>query len=269
LNSLSRKLLPLSVALFTLLALAASPALANGGYGGGDRYDYNGHYGHNDGRNRDRAVQCNGTFTGVTIRSDVVVPPNKSCTLINSTVKGGVEVQKNAFFQASNTTITEDVEGDQALTVFINQGSRVGGNVVTNRTAQVFVFDSTVGGGIGVAYSTDRVNICGNTVNGAGIGVVRSGRDIIVGDPLTVDCAGNSVPRGSVLIAQNNTDVELVVRGNSIPNGNLYVLDNKGPSDKFVQSNTGGKTIKCTGNDAPFVGAPNPGWQNYQGQCPA
>ena len=49
----------------------------------------------------------------------------------------------------------------------------------------------------------------------------------------------------------------------------MYVLDNAGPSDKFVQNNTGGKTLRCTGNQAPFVGAPNPGWQQYQGQCHA
>jgi hypothetical protein len=254
-----RKLLGLlALSLIASLTVAVSPVLANGEHGNGDG---RGHH--------DRAVKCNGTFTGVTVRDDVVVPPYGACTLKNSTVKGDVEVSKKAYFQSTNTTIWEDVEASEAQTVFVDTGSKVGGDVVSSKTAQVFVFNSTVQGGIGVAYTTDTVNVCGNTVNGAGIGVVRSGRDILVGDPLTVGCGGNSVTHGSVLIAQNNTDVELVFRGNSIPNGSAYVLDNVGPSGKFVENNTGGNKLRCTGNQAPFSGSPNPGWQQYEGQCSA
>jgi hypothetical protein len=218
---------------------------------------------------RGNESKCNGTFTGVTIKSDVEVPRGGGCTLINSTVKGGVEVEKNAYFQATGTSIRGDVAGDAAQTVFIDTGSTVAGDIVTDRTAQVFVFNSTINGSIGVFRATDTVDICGNTVKGEGIGVVRSGRDILVGDPLTVGCAGNTVTRGDLVIAENNTDVELVVRGNAITRGSLYVLDNAGPSGKFVQSNTSGKALRCTGNKAPFTGARNSGWRQYQGQCSA
>jgi hypothetical protein len=124
--------------------------------------------------------------------------------------------------------------------------------------------------------------ICGNTVRGAGIFVVRSGTDILIGDPLAVDCAGNSVTHGSILVAQNFadrrpaasrerargvTDVELVIRGNSVPRGSLYVLENRGTSDKYVQGNEGGRSIRCKGNSTPFVGERNPGWQNRDGRC--
>jgi hypothetical protein len=259
-----RKLLALmAVALIALLS-AASTALAhdneNDGRGNDER-------GGND--NGHQSFKCNGTYTGVTIKSDVDVPRDGSCTLISSTVKGGVEVEKNAYFQATGTSIREDVSGDGALTVFIDGGSTVGGDIVTDKTAQVFAFDSTINGSIGVFRTTDKVDLCGNTVKGEGIGVVRSGRDILIGDPLTVGCGGNNVTRGSMLIAQNNTDVELVIRGNAVTRGSMYVIDNAGPSDKFVQNNTGGRTLRCTGNQAPFVGAPNPGWQQYQGQCSA
>ena len=37
--------------------------------------------------------------------------------------------------------------------------------------------------------------------------------------------------------------------------GSMYVLDNDGPSDKSVEGNTGGRSLVCKGNDAPFVGA--------------
>jgi hypothetical protein len=34
-----------------------------------------------------------------------------------------------------------------------------------------------------------------------------------------------------------------------------------------VQANNGGKTLKCKGNESPFVGGPNGTWQSKQGQC--
>jgi hypothetical protein len=184
-------------------------------------------------------------------------------------VKGDVDVQKNAYFQATNTSIREDVEADDALSIFIDTGSVIGGDILADGTDQVFVFNSTIGGGIGVDRSTDVVNVCGNTVKGLGIGIVRSGRDILVGDPLTVGCGGNTITRGSMLIADNKTDVELIVRGNTLGRGSMYVLGNSGPSDKYVQNNTGGRMLVCGFNSSPFVGSPNPGFARYQGQCSA
>jgi hypothetical protein len=217
---------------------------------------------------KDRAVKCNRTYTGITIRDDVVVPRNGTCTLKNSTVKGDVEVRENAYFQATDTSIRKAVEADEAQTVFIDGGSSVGKHVFASKTVQVYLFDSTIGGAVRIYRTTETVNLCGNTVKGGkGIRIVRSGTDILFGDPLTVGCAGNKVTRGDVLIAGNYPDVELVVRGNSIPRGNLFVLDNKGPSDKFVQNNTGGEILRCTGNSAAFVGSPNSGWNQRKGQC--
>jgi hypothetical protein len=214
-----------------------------------------------------RDFRCNGTFTGVTIKSDVDVPENGACTLLNSTVKGEVEAEKNAYFQATKTSIRDEVEGWGAQTIFIDTGSSVGGGIETDKTAQVFVFNSTINGLIDIYRTSDTVDICGNTVKD-GISVARSGRDILIGDPLAIDCAGNNV-RGSVSVSRNNTDIELVVRGNTITKGSMYVLDNAGPADKLVQGNTGARTLRCTGNSASFAGAGNPGWQQFQGQCSA
>jgi hypothetical protein len=161
------------------------------------------------------------------------------------------------------------VKADSSHTVFIDTGSSVAGKLKADNTAQVFAFNSTIRGGISVYGASDKVNVCGNTVKGEGITVLRSSRDILVGDTLAIDCPGNTVASGGVLIGQNNTDIELVVRGNAIRKGNLFVLDNAGSSNKFIQNNAGSKTLRCTGNSAPFTGAPNPGWQQYQGQCGA
>jgi hypothetical protein len=268
------KLLAVAAVAFFALPGVASTALAHSDARGDKAANYTRAHKkpHKRGLKRDhrrRSVKCNGRLSGVTIKSDLVVPQNAACTLTKSTVKGDVAVQRNAYLQVTESSIRGNVKANGAQTVFIDTGSTLAGKLDTDKTAQVFAFNSTINGGIGISGATDKVNVCGNTVKGEGITVLRSGQDILVGDPLTVDCGGNKVVAGSVLIGQNDTDVELVVRGNAISKGSLFVLNNTGPAAKIVQSNAGGKTLRCTGNSAAFTGAPNPGWQQYQGQCSA
>ncbi len=231
--------------------------------------------GHHNGRGHDHkrhgheGFKCDGTFTGITLR-ELTVAPNDSCTLNQSTVKGDVSVRANAYFEANDTAIGGDVGAKDALTVFIHDGSSVGGDVEAKRTPQLYVFTSTVTGDVEAKNAISdigHVQICGVHVLEGDIVVKRVGGDVLVGDPLTSDCPGNTVNHGSVRIERNVTDVELVVRGNTIPEGSLDVSDNTGPSAKFVQSNTGGTRLECDDNLAPFVGSPNTGWATIQGQC--
>jgi hypothetical protein len=210
--------------------------------------------------------KCDGVFTGVTIKH-VVVPRDGACTLTHSTVKGKVRVLKNAYFQATDTSIRKKVVAKRAQTLFIDTDSRVGGGIQASKTIQVFVFNSTVAGDIDVRRASDRVQICGTTVRKGGIDVRRSRTDMLIGDPLAVGCPGNTVKRGDVRIQDNFTDVELVIRGNKITKGNLEVFDNTGPSDKFVQDNTGGRILRCADNRSPFTASANAGWQDEEGQC--
>jgi hypothetical protein len=214
----------------------------------------------------DAAAECNGTASGMTIRGDLVVPSGGSCQLIDSTVRGDVRVRGAAYFQATNTTVRGDVYAKRAQTVFIEDGSVVRGNIGTERTSQVFLFDSSTNGNIDVDRADHRVHVCGMTVQG-GIEVERSGRDILIGDPQAVDCAGNLVKRGDIEVEDNFTDVELIVRGNTIKRGDLTVKRNEGPSDKYVQDNVGGDTLSCRGNDSPFAASGNTGWHKSLGQC--
>jgi hypothetical protein len=210
--------------------------------------------------------KCDGVFTGVTVKH-VIVPRNGACTLTGSTVKGKVRALKNAYFQATDTSIRKDVVGERAQTLFVDTDSSVGGGIYARKTIQVFVFNGTVTGDIDVRRASDRVQICGTTVRKGDIDVRRSRTDILIGDPLAVGCAGNTVKRGDVRVQDNFTDVELVIRGNKIRKGNLEVLDNTGPSDKFVQDNTGGRILRCKHNSSPFTTSANMGWQDEKGQC--
>ena len=103
------------------------------------------------------------------------------------------------------------------------------------------------------------------TVQGS-IEVERSARDILIGDPQAVDCAGNLVKRGDISVEDNFTDVELVVRGNR-SSGGPQVKRNAGPADKFVQDNVVGDILSCKGNSTPFTASGNTGWNKAFGQC--
>jgi hypothetical protein len=213
------------------------------------------------------AVRCNKTVTGRTVKGDLAVPARGACRLIDVTVRGDVKVRVGGFFQATHTTIRGSARGRRAQTLFLDGGSRVNGNVVGDRTGQVFVFASTVGGRIDVSRSAGKVNVCGNTVRGDIEIVDRSGPDILVGDPLAIDCPGNVVKRGNIEVVDSVTDIELVVRGNTLNRGDLILKRNGGPSTKFVQDNKGGGDLVCQANAAPFTASGNTGWDRLLGQC--
>jgi len=215
--------------------------------------------------NRTSSTTCTGILTDVSVR-DVIVPAGASCTLVDSAVRNDVRVRENSYFQATNTDIGGDVRSRDSQTVFVEAGSGVGGIIETRNTAQVFVFGSFIGDEIDVYGASDVTNICGNRVRWD-IEVTASARDILVGDPQAVDCAGNRVLRGDIEVERNNTDVELVVAGNRIVRGDLEVLRNSGISEKRISDNRGGDTLVCRDNVAPFVVSNNTGFDDTRGQC--
>jgi hypothetical protein len=222
------------------------------------------------GANSSSSTNCNGTFTGATFGS-ITVPDNGVCILIASQVNGNVTVKKKAYFESNATNITGSVKSLFSQTVFIHDASTVGQGVNAFLTNQVFLFDSTVSNrSVNVlgtpAWNNGTVNLCGANVQNGNISVLFSGTDIIVGDPLTVGCAGNKA--NNATIAANFTDVELVVRGNTIKN-ELGVSYNKGPAAKFVEANVGtsaSSEIECKRNSSPFTATANV-FVDKEGQC--
>jgi hypothetical protein len=237
----------------------------NSGNGGGGDWG-------SGGGNQGQPFSCAGTFTGITV-GDVIVRPYHTCLLTDSVIRGDVRVQSSGDFEAGNTLIRGNVEGTGALTIYVYNGSTVGGDLDTNNSSQVFAFNSTVQGNISVIGSTDQVFLCNNTI-GNGITVLRSGPNILVGDDQDPNCLGNIVEHGNVWVSQNATYVELVVADNLVLDGSMWVTDNTGTptftSGESVLNNQGAGTLFCFGNASPFVGSPNPGWLQYGGdQCSA
>ena len=212
-------------------------------------------------------TSCNDTFVGETF-DNVTVPTDGTCTLIASTVNGSVLVGKRAYFEASATNISGYTTGLFAQTVFIHDGSNLGRSLTGFITRQVLMFDSTIQNGslsaIATPFSDGQVNLCGNNISGD-LNVIFSGTDILVGDPLTVDCLGNTVG-DDLNISSNKTDSELVVRGNTVGD-DATVSHNRGISDKAVEGNIGGDRLSCKGNSSPFTASLNVGWNSKSGQC--
>jgi hypothetical protein len=214
--------------------------------------------------------RCNGHFSGGRYQA-VVVPANDVCVLTNSIVSGDVVPQHNAYFEADSAKIRGNVHGRRAQTIFINTGSRVGGDVLADGGAQLFVYNSTVGHSIGASSLTNEVEVCGNKVSSGSVdveGLHGGGNEILIGDP-AANCGANTISRGSLRVEDNFTDVYFAISGNRIRHGNLRVTHNTGTSEKLVQANNGGQTLKCSNNASPFAGHPNGTWASKQGQCSA
>jgi hypothetical protein len=218
---------------------------------------------------RTQGTQCNDPdpVIGANVPGDLVVPANGTCILDHSNVGDDVKVGRNAYFESVGSNIADDIQSENAQTLYLRSGTTVGGDVEAGRTVQVFIFDSTLNGTLEVRGTTDQVNICGNTVDGD-VSVKYSARDILVGDLQTIGCAGNTVlNHHSIRIEKNFVDVELVVRDNVVHGGDLQVNRNRGPAKKFVEGNKGGRELECLNNEQPFTASGNTGWRETEGQC--
>jgi hypothetical protein len=220
--------------------------------------------------------KCNGVFKGKSY-GDVLVPRGAACSLIDSKVAGNVRVLKGAYFQATNTNVRGDIEGNEAQTIFMEARSSAA-SVESVGAVQFFVFNSTVLEDIEPERTREVVQICGNTVRRGNIEVRGSGpanlnnlsqhpgTDILIGDPEADGCRGNSVKRGDIIVTRNFADIEFVIRGNTIKRGDLRVTRNVGPVQKIIDANVGGDHIVCTKNRLLAVGGNNR-WDSKRGQC--
>jgi hypothetical protein len=215
---------------------------------------------------RGRTSVCNRSASHVTVKRDLTVPAGGVCRLVDAKVRGDITVRQGGYLQIRDTIVRGDVRGSNAKTIFLDDDSVVKGNVKSSGAVRVFLFNGTVNGRVAINRARLRANVCGMKV-GKGIQVRKSGLDILVGDPLADGCPGNRVKSGDIEVEDNVTDVELVVRGNRIAKGDLSVNRNAGPSQKFVEDNTGNK-LECNGNGNPFA-ASNTGWKKMTGQCAA
>ena len=177
-----------------------------------------------------------------------------------------MKVKRNGYFEAHDTSVADNVRGKRAQTIYMVD-SNVGGDVKAKKTAQVLLFSMTIDGDVKIKRATDKVNVCGVRIVDGDLKVVRSGTDLLIGDPQAVECPGNLIENGDVEISDNWTDVELVVRGNSVPRGDLTVEGERRSLGQVRPGQHGWPDARCKHNEAPFIGTPNSGFNRYKGQC--
>lgn len=204
---------------------------------------------------RDTTTACSGTLSRVT-SSDLTVPKGAICRISDSMVIGSVIVRPDAYFEARGTKISGSVQAVGALTVFLHDGTSVGGDLLVDGTAQLFLYKAAVGGTAkvtgAVAPGFGHVQVCDSSANR--IEIRGSGPDVLVGDPKAA-CPGNRVKNDIVLVS-NATSSQLDVSGNRIA-GSLVVTNNTGNSPKQVTNNTVQGRIDLSNNSAPFDASNN------------
>jgi len=219
-------------------------------------------------------LTCNKTVNGGTVNGVVKVPKNGTCILNGVTVVGNVNVGPNAYFESSGSSIGGNVNGTNSLTIYIHSNTSVAGGVIAYYTAQVYVYDSTVGRNVasvgnGPNPGFGHFQVCGTTA-GIGISAAFVGPDILIGDP-GAGCGANTANKGFILAASSTADSEVYVIGNTAQNADIDVYSNSGVGDKQVhQNNAPNGDIYCQGNSSPFDGSGNGTVGDVEGgQCTA
>jgi hypothetical protein len=128
---------------------------------------------------------CRGTI-GTTTVDNLRVPDGAICTLNGTLVKGTVKVERAATLHASRVRVIGNVQAENARSVNVRDGSRIGGSVQVDQGGGASVVDSfithdiqydqnrttltasrnRVGGSIQVFQNTGGVTIASNRVNG-------------------------------------------------------------------------------------------------------
>ena len=106
---------------------------------------------------------CTGPLGAVTV-DNLRVPPNATCTLTSTLVKGSVTVASGASLLAIGAHVVGNVQAENAASVIVGGWSRVGGNVQVKQGGAASVTGSTVTGDIqfdqnrgGLAANDNRV----------------------------------------------------------------------------------------------------------------
>ncbi len=108
---------------------------------------------------------CRGNLGAVTV-DNVRVPPNATCTMRKTRVKGTVKVEANATLNAVDVLVIGNVQAEKALSVSVTGGSRIGGSVQMVQGKRANVANSRIDADILYNSNTQRLVASGNVVGG-------------------------------------------------------------------------------------------------------
>jgi hypothetical protein len=185
-------------------------------------------------------THCEGTLPPG-VYENIVVLPDAICLLNNSTI-----IRDVMALPRSSLVMVDD---------------QVGGNIESHNATQVIVQGGTVGGGIrikgggfqGVAASINNV-----TVSGGDVQVENVEANILF-------IGSTRVTNGGILTSRNVVTSDFQIQFNTVSES-IEVYKTLGPAAKIVSLNVAAVTVRCEGNEPPFVGGPNFAPER-EGQC--
>ncbi len=108
---------------------------------------------------------CRGTIGARTV-DNLRVPDGASCTLSGTIVKGTIKVELNATLRADGVRVVGNVQGEDARSVIVSNGSRIGGSVQVVQGGIAKVNDSRISGDILFDDNSGRNAVNRNVVGG-------------------------------------------------------------------------------------------------------
>jgi hypothetical protein len=177
---------------------------------------------------------CNGSYSNTTFTT-IIVAPNSTCSISNSSVVGAVIVNQNASFYTCNSTIGGSLTATQAYVNIDNATSVNGAITLTKPGSAQLIGESTCNEGGTSEYSSI---LCPWHVGG-GITVqqgLRYSNAVSIGD-----CGDMSIG-GSVSIVHNRLLVEISYTDIA---GSLICIDNY-PTPDQAFNNVAGARVGCT-----------------------
>lgn len=109
--------------------------------------------------------RCTGTIGSRTV-DNVKVPAGKTCRLNGTTVKGTIQVNRNARLYAVGVRVVGNVQSENARRVEVRGGSRVGGSIQVVQGQRAFIKRVKVNGDILFDEQRGLVEAKRNTVGG-------------------------------------------------------------------------------------------------------
>jgi len=109
--------------------------------------------------------RCTGTIGSRTL-DNVKVPAGQTCRLNGTTVKGTIEVNRNARLYAVGVRVVGNVQGENARRVEVRGGSRVGGSIQVVQGKRGFIKRVRVIGDILFDDQRGKVEVLRNSVGG-------------------------------------------------------------------------------------------------------
>ncbi len=151
---------------------------------------------------------CRGTIGAVTV-DNLRVPDSATCTLSGTLVKGTAKVERAATLHARGVRVIGNVQAENARSVDVTNGSRVGGSVQVKQGGGARVLDSFITADVQYDSNRSALEASRNEVGGSIQVFKNTGGALIASNRVdgNLQCKENSpAPTGGGNVVQGNKE---------------------------------------------------------------